>query len=426
MTTYIPPKKGAELIFYVGLVSQSTGQFQANPTLAAGDWKVSKDGGAFGNLATLPAVTPASGRAVKVTLSTTEMDADNVMVQGVDAAGDEWDEVMVNIQTSVRQIDDLATSASITTLTGYVDTEVSSILAAVDTEVGDIKTKTDQLTFTVANQVDANALSGGGGLDAAGVRTAVGLASANLDTQLAAIDDAIDAEVGAILADTNELQTDWTNGGRLDLILDARSSQTSVDDLPTNAELATALGTADDATLAAIAALNNLSQVNVRTAIGLASANLDTQLGDIPTNAELTTALGTADDATLAAVAALNNLSSAQAQTAAAAALTAYDPPTKAEMDTALDALPTAAENATATWASGTRTLTSFGTLVADIWANATRTLTAISDSAGVTTLLSRIAGALNITGGKVEANIKEVNDVALEGDGSVTPWGPA
>lgn len=57
----------------------------------------------------------------------------------------------------------------------------------------------------------------------------------------------------AILADTNELQIDWANGGRLDLILDTRASQTSVDDLPTNAELATALGTADDAVLAQVA-----------------------------------------------------------------------------------------------------------------------------------------------------------------------------
>lgn len=47
-------------------------------------------------------------------------------------------------------------------------------------------------------------------LDAAGVRAAVGLASANLDTQL-----------GTIVADTNELQTDWANGGRLDNLIDA-------------------------------------------------------------------------------------------------------------------------------------------------------------------------------------------------------------
>lgn len=158
------------------------------------------------------------------------------------------------------------------------------------------------------------------------------ISSRATQTSVDAVDDFLDTEIAAILADTNELQTDWANGGRLDNILDARASQTSVDDLPTNAELATALGTADDAVLAAIAALNNLSQANIRTAIGLASANLDTQLDALPTNAELATALGTADDAVLAAVAALNNLSSAQVQTAAAAALTAYDPPTHAEL----------------------------------------------------------------------------------------------
>lgn len=122
-----------------------------------------------------------------------------------------------------------------------------------------------------------DAATAGGGLDAAGVRAAVGLASANLDTQLA-----------AIVADTNELQTDWANGGRLDLILDARASQTSVDDLPNNAEFA-----------AAVAGLSTLNAAGVRTAVGLGSANLDTQLGDIPTNGELAVALGTADDVIL-------------------------------------------------------------------------------------------------------------------------------
>lgn len=41
------------------------------------------------------------------------------------------------------------------------------------------------------------------------------------------------ASIAATLVDTNELQMDWVNGGRLDLILDARASQTSVDNLPT-------------------------------------------------------------------------------------------------------------------------------------------------------------------------------------------------
>jgi len=53
-----------------------------------------------------------------------------------------------------------------------------------------------------------------------------GLATA---ANLATVAGYLDTEIAAILADTNELQTDWANGGRLDLILDARASQTSVD-----------------------------------------------------------------------------------------------------------------------------------------------------------------------------------------------------
>lgn len=57
------------------------------------------------------------------------------------------------------------------------------------------------------------------------IRSALGLVDNDLGTRL----DTIDGNVDSILADTNELQTDWVNGGRLDLILDARASQTSVD-----------------------------------------------------------------------------------------------------------------------------------------------------------------------------------------------------
>lgn len=128
-------------------------------------------------------------------------------------------------------------------------------------------------------------------------------------------------------------QAGYLLGTNLNATVSSRATQTSVDDVPTNSELATALASADDAVLAAVSALNNLSESNIRTAIGLATANLDTQLADLPTNAELSAALAAADDAVLAAVAALNNLSSAQVQTAAAAALAAYDPPTNTEME---------------------------------------------------------------------------------------------
>jgi Zn-dependent M28 family amino/carboxypeptidase len=47
---------------------------------------------------------------------------------------------------------------------------------------------------------------------------------------------------------------------------------------------------------------SGLDAAGVRAAVGLAAANLDTQLGDLPTNAELTTALAAADDAVLSAL----------------------------------------------------------------------------------------------------------------------------
>lgn len=109
MPSYVVPKKAVEFIFYVSLVDTANQpDFKSAPTIAAGDFKVSKDGGALANLATLPAVTPAASVMVKVTLSATEMTADNVTVICIDAAGAEWDDLVINIHTAARQIDDLA------------------------------------------------------------------------------------------------------------------------------------------------------------------------------------------------------------------------------------------------------------------------------------------------------------------------------
>jgi hypothetical protein len=113
MTSYVTPKKGVEFIFYIGLGSQANPNIlQASATIAAGDFKVSIDGGALNNLATLPAVTPAASKMVKITLSTSEMNGDNITVICSDAAGAEWCDQIINIQTTARQIDDLAYPAT--------------------------------------------------------------------------------------------------------------------------------------------------------------------------------------------------------------------------------------------------------------------------------------------------------------------------
>lgn len=109
MATYVPAKINTALIVYVDLVSQAnTKLFQVAPTIAAGDFKVSIDGGAYANLATLPVVTPAAGSTVKISLSAAEMNGDNIHVQCRDAAGAEWCDLSFNIQTAARQVDDLA------------------------------------------------------------------------------------------------------------------------------------------------------------------------------------------------------------------------------------------------------------------------------------------------------------------------------
>lgn len=99
---YNPPNKNEDFILYIALADMNiAGSFKSSPTIAAGDFKVSKDGGAFANLTTLPAVDPAAGVAVKVTLSSTEMNADSVVVVGIDQTSPkEWADFMVAIPTS--------------------------------------------------------------------------------------------------------------------------------------------------------------------------------------------------------------------------------------------------------------------------------------------------------------------------------------
>lgn len=120
MATYVPAKKNTAFITYVGLPSQANAlTLQANPTLANGDVKVAIDDGAPANLATLPVVDGDFTKRVKVNLSAGEMNGDNITIIFSDAAGDEWCDIIVNIQTAANQIDDIPTVAAI--LAGIVE-----------------------------------------------------------------------------------------------------------------------------------------------------------------------------------------------------------------------------------------------------------------------------------------------------------------
>lgn len=100
------PKKGQAYEFFLSVTDfLDTTAFLANPTIAAGDFQISKDGGAFTNLAVLPTVLPVGGVLVRVSLSADEMDADKVNVLGVDQAGDEWLDILAAIDVPSGNID---------------------------------------------------------------------------------------------------------------------------------------------------------------------------------------------------------------------------------------------------------------------------------------------------------------------------------
>jgi len=90
---------GIAVDFYITLKTAGTNNFQANPTLVAGDVQISIDGGTFNNLTTLPSAVPAAGNQVKIPLSAAEVTGKVMSIHFIDAAGAEWDDLEINIET---------------------------------------------------------------------------------------------------------------------------------------------------------------------------------------------------------------------------------------------------------------------------------------------------------------------------------------
>jgi len=99
---YNPPVKGQDFEIQIGLEDYANpGNLKASPTLAAGDVKVVKDGGAAANVTTLAAVEPAGGVFVTLFLSATEMNADVVSVAFIDQTSPkEWADKLISIATT--------------------------------------------------------------------------------------------------------------------------------------------------------------------------------------------------------------------------------------------------------------------------------------------------------------------------------------
>lgn len=99
---YNPPVKGEDFVIRIALRDAATpSRMKSNPTIAAGDFQVDKDGAGLANLGTLPSVDPASSKLVKITLSSTEMNADVVTVICSDQTSPpEWADLVFSIPTT--------------------------------------------------------------------------------------------------------------------------------------------------------------------------------------------------------------------------------------------------------------------------------------------------------------------------------------
>lgn len=210
----------------------------ADWTPAAGDVKISKDGGAAANVTNLPTAIAMGNSAIwDFSITATEMQAAQVVITVSDSATKAVDDTGFIIETygnnssqhefdldnpSAAQSGDCyarlgapagasvsADVAAIQSDTDNIQTRLPAALVSgrMDSSVGAMASNVITAAATAAD-FTTEVTAGLSTLDAAGVRSAIGLASANLDTQLTAIDDYIDTEVAAIKAKTDNLPAD--------------------------------------------------------------------------------------------------------------------------------------------------------------------------------------------------------------------------
>ncbi len=148
---------GVATTVFFPLIDKGATDLESTPvTIASGDCKISKDGGAFANTTTA-SFSHVAGGMYSIPLTATEMQAKQIVLKIVDqTATKEWEDQVIIITTCNHASAEIPTFAP---------------------------TATD-------------------------VRSAVGLASANLDTQLSTIDDFLDTEISAIKAKTDNIPSD--------------------------------------------------------------------------------------------------------------------------------------------------------------------------------------------------------------------------
>lgn len=170
-TVYNPdaaPIKNQSWSFSISLVDQGdTDVFQETVTLAVGDIQVSLDGGTFANLATFPPAERKLAGGVTdsgvllVLLTAAEMNASRVDVLFRDAAGAEWQSVLVNIFPVVAVTPDVQVTGlanDVITAAAFDESTAYPLKSADTGSTAVARTGADSDTLeTLSDQMDAMA-----------------------------------------------------------------------------------------------------------------------------------------------------------------------------------------------------------------------------------------------------------------------------
>jgi len=282
-------KYGTETTFTFPILKRAVIDLAATAdwTPATGDTKVSKDGGNVANTTNNPAAVGGTGSVLwKLTLTATELQAAVVDVQIVDSATKTIEDQVIKIFTYGN-----ASAKIVPDLSDIVRMGLTALPNAAAEASGGLYTRgsgAGQINQAADGQIDSNAVkvagtaqtgrdlgasvlissgTGTGQLDvtsgvikanlvqilgtiltetagylAAGFKKFFNVAtpvftmesvnqSANNDTKITSLQGSlstVDGKVDDILADTGELQTDFVNGGRLDLLVDGIKAKTDL------------------------------------------------------------------------------------------------------------------------------------------------------------------------------------------------------
>ncbi len=317
-------KYGVATHLYKPIIKRSAVDFavSADWTPAAGDVKISKDGGAAASVTNLPtAITMGNTAMWDYSLTATEMQAAQIKMTVADAATKAVEDQFFEIETyghaSAQHVWDLSSATPTVNATQFAGQTITAAAGVtLPTSVASPTNITAGTITTVTTLTNAPS-------DSAGVTTLL----ARLTALRAGYLDNLSAGAVALEASLQGLIT-TVGASAAGLATAVWSAVTRTLSAGTNIVLAKGTG---------VTGFTDLDAGAVRTAVGLGSANLDTQLDALPTNAELATALATADDATLAAIAAIlfPSLASIAAQITSDHGSGSYvrntEPPTTAE-----------------------------------------------------------------------------------------------